>query len=128
MALILLTLLPKPSLAETFLISGNKVEIVKSHLSGVQLISSNCLKSNNHKPCQAKLAINHLKNFYFGRMPAQDSRNPGVQICDKVLGGEIVMGSSLDGNQKSFCRFQDGSLIDSYSLIQFAYKNSRIKN
>lgn len=127
-ALILLTLLPTSSFAESYFISGNKVDIVKSTLSGVQLISSKCLKSSSNQPCQARHAIWHLKNFYFGRMPAQDTRNPGVQICDKVLGANTVMGSNIDGNQKSFCQFKDGSLIDTYSLLQFAYKNSRIKN
>ncbi len=120
---ILLTLLPHLVFADEYTFSGKTFEFSQNLFKGVQLISSNCKTS-----CQAKSAINQLKNFYFGRMPAQDVRNPGVQICDKVLNAETVVGYSSNREQRSFCKFKDGSMIDSYSLIQFAYKNSRIKN
>jgi putative hemolysin len=49
-------------------------------------------------------------------------RNPGAVVCLK-LGGESVVGLDVRGNENSFCRFDDGSLISNGSLHAHAREN-----
>jgi len=50
-------------------------------------------------------------------------KNPGAVLCKESLRKNIVYLKDLQGNESTFCHFEDGSLISSSSLIQIADEN-----
>jgi len=52
--------------------------------------------------------------------------NPGSVIChSQLLAGKVVVGKTVHGNEISFCRFADHSMIDLGSLTYIGRRNDR---
>lgn len=81
-------------------------------------ISADCLKDGAFK-CDA---ANGLKKLSWKKRKKSDE-NPGSFLCQKQLQGLVVVGVDSAGDENSFCRFPDGSMVDSGSLIHRARKN-----
>lgn len=82
-------------------------------------VSADCLKPNRSLKCEA---TDGLKNLSWKKRKKSD-RNPGSFLCEAQLKGIVVMGRNAAGDESSFCRFADGSMIDSGSLVHRARIN-----
>jgi hypothetical protein len=82
-------------------------------------VSSDCLKEDGSLKCDA---TSGLKNLSWKKRKKGDE-NPGSALCQKQLKGTVVVGKDAAGDESSFCRFPDGSMVDSGSLIYRARKN-----
>lgn len=82
-------------------------------------VSADCLKEDGSLQCDAATA---LKNISWKKRKKGDE-NPGSSLCQKQLKAIVVVGKDAAGDESSFCRFSDGSMVDSGSLIYRARKN-----
>lgn len=106
---------------QSFELGGKQVNFFRSeekHLT----VSRGCLKSNGSLSCQAyeslsKASLDGLESKNSG------GANPGARICDSELKGEVVIGRDKSGNENSFCRFSDGSLVSSGTLMYYGRQN-----
>jgi putative hemolysin len=80
-------------------------------------VSSHCLL-NRENSCLAlkKLSEASLKKAQLKRK--ESSANPGTLICED-LGGRVIIGRDSNGDENSFCKFKDQSLIDCGSLTWY---------
>lgn len=79
------------------------------------LISKSCAQSE----CNAKTALKRASTI---GLDFSGGANAGAKIC-RNIGGDIVIGADDSGNQLSFCRFNDGSMVSSGSVYSAALKN-----
>jgi hypothetical protein len=84
-------------------------------------VSSHCRLSDRNS-CMAlkkldKASMGEVKSIGKG-----SSANPGTRIC-KFLEGRVVIGHDSEGNENSFCKFQDQSLIDCGTLSWYLKKD-----
>lgn len=82
-------------------------------------VSADCLKNDGSLQCDA---IKGLKDISWKKRKKGD-QNPGSALCQDQLKGTVVVGKDAAGDENSFCRFPDGSMVDSGSLIHRAHKN-----
>lgn len=101
---------------EVFVVEKKKVAFSASTDRRI-IIHSRCLTQN----C---LAIDVLKAASVKAIEKEISggMNPGALVCKK-LKGKVILGFDLKENQNSFCRFDDGSLIDNGTLVHYGMKN-----
>jgi len=80
--------------------------------------STNCLK-NKKLDCEA-YRLSQLKNVKI-KLKDPQMQNWGALYCEAIHGRNLI---ALDqkGNQSNFCRFEDGSLVNSWSLY---FKNTK---
>ncbi|HAR42241.1 MAG TPA: hypothetical protein DCS07_06370 [Bdellovibrionales bacterium] len=85
------------------------------------LISQDCFKSGKLS-CLAYSAVSKvsLKRF---EGESYGGMNPGSIACSKSASGSVVIGIDSQRNERSFCEFKDGSLIDTGTLNYYARKN-----
>jgi hypothetical protein len=82
-------------------------------------ISADCRKADGSLKCDATAGLKQLS----WKKRKKGDHNPGSTLCEKQLKGTVVVGQSESGDENSFCRFPDGSMVDSGSLIYRARKN-----
>jgi putative hemolysin len=104
----------------TFSFTEKKVDFVTSAAQKLT-VSASCLK-NKKLQCEAVADLAKL-SWKASREARHGTNNPASYLCEKQLGGIAVVGKSAKGDENSFCRFNDGSMIDSGSLIYRARKN-----
>ena len=85
-------------------------------------VSESCDPSNRNS-C---IALKKLKyaSIEKARQELINGTNPGVIIC-RLLKGESVLGYDKEGNQNSFCKFSDNSMVDSGTLTYYGIMNDR---
>ena len=106
-----------------FLIGQQEVHFIEIPVEALT-ISKNCrreLQSHQSWNCDAHRALRKA-TMRGVRIPTGLGTNPGIPICRRV-GGTVVIGTTAQGDQNAFCRFGDGSLVDTGSLHAFARKN-----
>jgi len=99
--------------------------ITFSHNQSLRLtLSKSCEPKSGEYSCDAYSA---LKKASFAKAMKQvsGSLNPGSVICKSITGGTVVLGLSEKGNENSFCRFKDGSMVDNGSLVYYGRKNDK---
>lgn len=82
-------------------------------------VSADCLKDDGSFSCDATKGLKDLS----WKKRKKGDMNPGSALCQKQLKGTVVVGKDAAGDESSFCRFPDGSMVDSGSLIYRARKN-----
>lgn len=97
-----------------FLIEGKRQAF--SLDQGNSLLVSRECRNQGGKTCQALLAWKKTSAKSAAHAPIPGGLNPGAYLCKNVLRQEIVIGTDAHGNESSFCRFGDGSLLDNGSL------------
>lgn len=75
-------------------------------------ISEKCLGAQG---CEA---LRVLPTIRVRAVQTDGGQNPGAVLCSKHLGGTVRIGIDPKGNQQSFCRFADGSMIDNGTLMR----------
>lgn len=86
------------------------------------ILSKSCLEpESNRLKCDVldkikKASLKTLKRTFGGQ-------NPGAVACETQLGGIIVLGVDDEGNELTFCRFEDGSLVSTSSIRKVALEN-----
>jgi hypothetical protein len=85
------------------------------------LISLHC----EEKDCMAKDALRKVSMKLLEKGDLQGGKNPGAVLCNKLKNADIVFLSDLQGNQNSFCKFKDGSIVSSSTLVIYAEKNDK---
>ncbi len=87
------------------------------------LYSTNC----KVKKCQA---LDALKKVSMKKINSDDllgGKNPGAVICHKIDKARVVILKDLDGNENSFCLFEDKSMVSSSTLYREAKVNDEKK-
>jgi putative hemolysin len=105
----------------TFSFTEKKVDFV-TDASRKLTVSASCLK-NKKLECEAVAGLKKLSWKASRESRRSGTNNPASYLCEKQLGGFVVVGKSEKGDENSFCRFNDGSMIDGGSLIYRARKN-----
>ena len=105
-----------------FRINDQEVEF-KADEGASLLLSASCVKASGGYDCAAfrarrKASLRAVTSRLIG------GANPGAVIC-RGLGAEVVNGRDSSGNENSFCRFSDGSMISSGSLVAAGLTNDR---
>ena len=80
-------------------------------------VSSHCQRSAK----SSCLALQKLDAASMRNVQAKghgSSANPGTLICEN-LGGRVIIGRDSSGNENSFCKFKDQSLIDCGTLTWY---------
>lgn len=85
-------------------------------------ISSNCVERESLKKCNAAQALKRANLSKLGK--DLFGRNPGAMLCSEQLGGTVVWSKDEKGNERTFCRFKDGSLVGSGTLAFYGRENS----
>lgn len=82
-------------------------------------VSADCRQADGSLKCDATRGLKELS----WKKRKKGDRNPGSALCQHQLKGTVVVGKDAAGDESSFCRFPDGSMVDSGSLIYRARKN-----
>lgn len=95
-------------------------EFIRFDNSGI-LTTANCEK----KECEA---LKILKTISFKNLSSEKfwgGKNPGAVLCHEIKTAQVVFLRDLSGNDNSFCRFPDKSMISSGSLEMKARENDK---
>jgi len=85
------------------------------------LISLQC----EEKACIASDELKKISMKSLSKGDLQGGKNPGAVLCHKINEASIVFLSDLQGNQNSFCKFKDGSMVSSSTLVIYAQENDK---
>jgi hypothetical protein len=85
-------------------------------------ISSGCVTKGELKNCDASKAIKKADLAKIGK--DLFGRNPGAMLCSEQLGGTVVWSRDAKGNERTFCKFKDGSLVGSGTLAYYGHENA----
>lgn len=102
---------------------NDQYQVFKTKKQDKLEFSTNCFK-NNKLDCEA-FRLSQLKNVKLA-IKDPEMQNWGALYCDAIFGRNLI---ALDqkGNQYNFCRFQDGSMVNSWSLYFKAYPINTVK-
>lgn len=100
---------------EPLWVQGQKMAF--THVSEKIFVSQNCVSQET--TCQA---IGSAKKAKLPPKALRGTPNPGTVICAQ-LGGMPIVAKDIKQNQISFCRFADGSMISSGSIVNMAVSN-----
>jgi putative hemolysin len=89
------------------------------------VISKNCSQISPPAKCMATKSIMNVSFLAINRM--EGGVNPGARICKMQAGGHVLLGVDSKGNEMTFCRFADDSLISNDSLIYASLQNDKNK-
>lgn len=109
----------EPGFTEDRFLIDSKWMIFHYHKESRLLVTPECFEKK--KKCQALKKLDEAKLSLLSEEDRQGGKNPGAQICKK-LGGKVFIARDPEGNQNSFCRFKDDSLIGNGSLLHRAYQ------
>ena len=84
-------------------------------------VSSHC-RLNDKNSCIALKKLDEASKSKVKSLDKGSTANPGTRIC-KFLEGKVVIGLDSEGNENSFCKFQDHSLIDCGTLSWYLRKD-----
>lgn len=83
--------------------------------SGTQsLVSANCKEPK--KTCKALQAKKNPVKADFSEKELSGGKNPSSLVCTKKHHGEILILKNAKGNENSFCKFADHSMISANDL------------
>lgn len=85
------------------------------------LISASCRRPDGKFQCEAFSKMKALS--WKKRRTGEGEGNPATHLCEKQMKGVIVVGKNQNGDENTFCRMPDGSLVDGGSIIYRARKN-----
>lgn len=109
---------------KTYAFSKEKITFV--HRQEERLtISQSCVK-NGELRCEAFTKLKDLSRKKLVELKP-NGESVGSQLCKLQLKGKVVIGLSDQGDENSFCRMKDGSLVDNGTLVYFARKNDEAK-
>jgi hypothetical protein len=77
-------------------------------------VSSHC-RLNDRNSCIALKKLDKASKVQVKTIGQGSTASPGTGSC-KFLEGKVVIGQDSEGNENSFCKFQDQSLIDCGTL------------
>lgn len=86
------------------------------------LISLHC---EEQVPCMAREELKKISMKLLEKGDLKGGKNPGAVLCHKISDASIVFLSDLQGNQNSFCKFKDGSMVSSSTLVIYAQENDK---
>ena len=113
-----------PALAtETFKVDGVRTQFYSNKEKRIT-VNDVC---KTQKTCMALQVLNKVSKNSLNAGDLYGGANPGPLLCLQVK-GEVVMGEDLKGNQNSFCRFKDGSIVDNGTLTYYGIMNDRKNN
>ncbi len=78
------------------------------------------ITKNCKKKCAAYKILNKVSTK---KVFTKQGQNPGAILCDDVLRKEVVTLRNELGGESTFCRFKDGSMIESSRLFIHAQIN-----
>ena len=116
--LFLLTLISLKTFSAVYLIDNKEIIFLENKDQALTM-SEHCRDKN----C---LALKKLDLIKQGKIKYQVDHDlePGAWLCEKSLDGQVVIGHHEPG-ENSFCRFSDGSLIDTGSLHYWSLKRAK---
>lgn len=106
---------------EIFQVAGKEVKIF--HYKKHQLsVSTECSDLKLDKLCKS---LDFLKSISLKKSNLESTANinPGSVICSEQLKGKVLIGTDREKNQNSFCKLEDGLLVDNGTLTFYARKN-----
>lgn len=80
-------------------------------------VSSHC-RIDDRNSCDALKQFDKAIKTKMKSNSIGTSASPGVIMCEG-LGGDVVIGQDTEGNENSFCKFKDQSLIDCGTLMWY---------
>jgi hypothetical protein len=97
----------------------HSLSLVEIKIRGFEIkISKNCIKSRN---CDALMSFTDLTESKYEKIKdsVYGGRTAGDQICRELYKAEILYHKDKSGNETHFCKFKDGSYLetDYYGLI-----------
>lgn len=98
--------------------SGESFYPLKKDIKKNILISKNCPKNK----CEALKILEKVSVKGIDPTKFIGGKNPGSVICSNFHGQNIIL-KDLQGNENSFCIFEDKSFISNSSLTFYANKN-----
>ena len=100
--------------------TGAKVTLVEH--AGEHLTVSESCEGPRGAGCQARRALGKLS---LRKLDASQARgeSDGSLLCERQAEGTVVVGTNARGDENSYCRFKDGSLVDNGSLVWRARLN-----
>lgn len=78
------------------------------------LISLKCAESKS--TCQALKAVKNPKKTRFHADELTGGKNPTSLLCSKSFKGEVLILKDAHGNENSFCKFPDLTLVNANDL------------
>jgi len=64
-----------------------------------------------NKKCLAYKSFRKFKDVQIDPKLLYGGKNPNSVRCSKIMGGEVIIGRDLEGNQQSVCQFKDNSFL-----------------
>lgn len=81
------------------------------------LVSENCIeKLDKKEKCMAMTAKLQPKKMSFTEQQLKGGKNPTSLLCKLAHQGEVIILKNADGNENSFCLFNDHTLISANDL------------
>ena len=93
---------------------GDRFYSLKKDPDGQTLLSSDCF--NSEDTCEALKAMKKKLKLTFAQKELSGGKNPNSLKCSKGHQGRVLILKDDDGNENSFCRFSDGSLVSTSDL------------
>ena len=119
---LLLFILSQPVLAEDIYTIENKKNTFFTDSDKRITVDENCKKRSK---CKALSVLSKMSENKLSEKELHGGANPGPLLCKHQAKGKVVMGTDKNGNQRSFCQFKDGSIIDNGTLTYYGIMNDR---
>lgn len=100
---------------------GSKFIPLSQNAEKQWLISLHCEK----KQCDAIKALKEISLKLLSPGDLIGGKNPGAVLCHKLPKAGVIFMYDLQGNQNSFCQFEDGSMVSSSTMVIYAEKNDK---
>ena len=117
--LLLLTVAARAAMPESAFYFNDGKKLFVTDESRRLTVSRSCLQKDGRLKCDA---VDRLGRLSWKKL-APGPQNPASLLCEKQLHGAVVLAKTEKGDENSFCRLADGSLVDGGSLIYRARKN-----
>lgn len=107
----------------TFRIEGKPVQLTRLEASRL-LLSADCVEPDSGQLVESCEAVRAARRVSFRKLAISrfGGAEPGASVC-KQDGGVVLTGRDSDGDEASFCRYGDGSVVATDSLHYHAGKN-----
>ena len=101
-----------------FLVNRNNMLTISDYC-GDDLSST----SLGHTRCEAIRVLSKVDMTKLDSRKTIGGKNPGAVLCEQYLGGQVVYGTDRFRTQKTFCQFNDQSIVANDTLIIYGVKN-----
>lgn len=64
-----------------------------------------------NKKCLAYKSYQKYKDAKIDPKFLYGGKNPNSVRCSKIMGGDVIIGRDIEGNQQSVCQFKDNSFL-----------------